>query len=161
GVEKELVASVRKHDRSLIPPFGDQASALPDFPLLSHQLGATLGRLGDRFHGRGDLGTADGARNVLAVARDAMLVDLDAARDDHPGDLARIHDPEPLRLPRDGTKHRSGIEEAKAEAPGHDPRDGRLPRAGGTVDGEDYGMCYFFRPNSFPKSPFFFGLSPS
>ena len=69
-VEIDLHVGVRKHHRTDVASFHDDAAALPFFPLALDEHRAHLGKASRRSGGAIDLGRPDGVRHVVAVDDD-------------------------------------------------------------------------------------------
>ncbi len=139
-VEIDLQLGIREHDRADVAPL-DHAAAVRVGPLTlaATELGADCLVRRHRAHGARDLGAADLDGRVGAVHEHTGVayVETHVGRETRHLLGAVGVDAPPQRGEGDPAVLRTGVEIVEAEPVGQCPGDGRLPRAGRSVDGDD------------------------
>ena len=141
GDEEHLQLGRRRDDAPDVAPFDDAVAELRERALaLAHHL-AYLGVASDRGDEAVDLGVADRGGDVLTVDPDeAVRVERHRVLARERGERGSVVQSDTVARcqPRERAVHRTGVEMAKAEAPGEERRDRALSGPGRPVDGDDH-----------------------
>jgi hypothetical protein len=140
GRKKDLALCVRKRDRPLVPPLGDDIASSGNLPLQFNEPPPHGHIIRRQMHGRRNLARANRHRHIFAIEQRMHAIEVDRSL---MGQLGNLFDgirsqASPQCRQRHRPIHGPSIQERKAQPLSQQAADAALSRSGGSIDGDNH-----------------------